>query len=103
MLVTHGDEILYRAETYTEPFTWWKYDTNKDRNRADATELRGTSPVAFSDVETIRVKAISKDGTEVPMTIIYQKGARTNGESERSQQPTKGSRERFHAGKEYRE
>ncbi len=81
MLVTHGDEILFRAETYTEPFVWWKYDTNKDRDKSEATALRGTSPVAFSDVEALRVKAISKDGTEVPMTILHQKGARTNGEN----------------------
>ena len=81
LLVTHGDEILYRAETYTEPFTWWKYDTNKDRDQATPTELRGTSPVSFSDVEAIRVKATSKDGTEVPMTILHQKGLRLNGEN----------------------
>ena len=37
----------------------------------------GTSPVAFSDIEAVRVQATSKDGTEVPMTIIHQKGART--------------------------
>jgi prolyl oligopeptidase len=81
ILVTRGDEIIYRAETYTEPFTWWKYDTNKDRNKADATDLHGTSLVAFSDVEALQVHAISKDGTEVPMTIIHQKGLRLNGEN----------------------
>ena len=79
MLVTRGDEILFRAETYTEPFTWWRFDANKDREKSEATSLRGTSPVPFTDVEAIRVMAKSKDGTEVPMTIIRQKGLRLNG------------------------
>lgn len=81
LLVTHGDEILFRTETYTAPFTWWRYDTNKDRDKGEATALRGTSPVSFTNVETVRVLARSPDGTPVPMTILRRKGTRLNGEN----------------------
>ncbi len=81
MLVTRGDEILFRSESYTEPFTWWKYDTNKDRDKPEATALRGKSPVPFADVEAVRVKVASKDKTSVPMTILRRKGTRVNGTS----------------------
>lgn len=81
MFVTRGDEIIFRTETYTEPFVWWKYDTNKDRNSPAPTALRARSPVPFSDIEAQRVHAKSKDGTEVPMTILRKKGMRMNGEN----------------------
>jgi len=81
MLVTHGDQILFRAETYTEPFTWWKYDINKSRDNPEATALRGRPPVSFSDVEATRGIAESKDGTKVPMTILRKKGLRLNGDN----------------------
>src|SRR6266851_2397017 len=54
MLVTRGDEVLIRTETYTEPFTWWRYDANKDKERLDITPLAGHSPVSFDDVEVVR-------------------------------------------------
>ena len=81
MLVLRGDQVLFRGETYTEPFTWWSFDANKSRDGADATALKGTSPVPFTDIEAVRVSAKSKDGTAVPMTIIKRKGTRLNGEN----------------------
>ncbi len=81
MLVTGGDEILFRTETYTEPFIWWRFDANKTRDNAEATSLKGTSPAIFTDVEAVRVTATSKDGTGVPMTIIKKKGTRLDGEN----------------------
>jgi prolyl oligopeptidase len=80
ILVTHGDEILFRSETFTEPFTWWRYDTNRDRDRPSATPLRGRAPVSFADVEAVRVSTKSKDGTRVPMTILRRKGTRLTGD-----------------------
>jgi prolyl oligopeptidase len=81
VVVTRGDEILFRAETYTEPFMWWVYDTNKERDNPHTTALRGRSPVPFSDVEALRVQAVSKDGTNVPMTILRKKGTRMTGDN----------------------
>jgi prolyl oligopeptidase len=81
MLVTRGDEVLFRTETYTAPFTWWRYDTNKDRDKADATPLRARSPVPFTDLEAVSVRVASKDGTEIPMTIVRRKGTRLTGDN----------------------
>jgi prolyl oligopeptidase len=81
MLVTHGDEVMFRAETYTAPFTWWRFDANKTRDDAQATALKGTSPVPFTDIEAVRVTAKSKDGTAIPMTLIKREGTRLDGEN----------------------
>ena len=81
LLVTRGDEVLFRAETFTEPFTWWRFDPNKDREKSEATALKGTSPVPFTDVEAVRAVATSRDGTSVPMTIVRKKGTRLNGDN----------------------
>ena len=81
LLVGRGDEVLFRAETYTEPFTWWRFNANKTRENCEATALKGTSPVPFTDVEAVRVTATSKDGTAVPMTLIKRKGTRLTGDN----------------------
>jgi prolyl oligopeptidase len=81
ILVARGDEILFRAETYTEPFTWWRFDANKTRDNAEATALKGTSPVPFTDIEAVRVTVTSKDGTAVPMTLIKREGTRLTGDN----------------------
>jgi prolyl oligopeptidase len=81
MLVTRGDEVLFRAETYTAPFTWWKFDANKSRDNAEATALKGTSPASFDDIEAVRVTVKSKDGTSVPMTLIKREGTRLTGDN----------------------
>ena len=60
LLVTHGDEILLRTETYTEPFTWWRYDPLKSKDRMERTALAGKSPVSFDDVEVARMMVKSK-------------------------------------------
>ena len=81
ILVTHGDEIMVRTETYTEPFTWWRYDPNRNEDLVEATALHGTSPVSFGDVEAVRAMAKSRDGTSIPLTILQQKGTRLDGEN----------------------
>ena len=81
MVVTRGDDLLLRTETYTEPFTWWHYNPSRDKERMERTALIGTSPASFEDVETVRANAISKDGTKVPLTIIRRKGIHLNGDN----------------------
>ena len=41
MLVTHGDELLYRTATFTEPFKWQRYDPNHDSDHIESTALVG--------------------------------------------------------------
>lgn len=81
MVCRRGDEALIRTVSFTEPYTWRSYDPNKAKERANSTELRGTAPADFRDVEAVRREAVSKDGTKIPLTIIRRKGTRLNGET----------------------
>jgi len=80
MVCRRGDELLFGTIRYTEPYVWSTYDPSKDRDRANPTELKGTSPANFEDVEVVRETVISKDGTKVPLNLIKRKGARLNGD-----------------------
>ena len=81
ILVTQGDEVLFRTVSYTAPYQWWRYDGSQDRERAVALPMAGSSPVPFTDVEVVREMVTSKDGTKVPLNIIRRKGMRLNGEA----------------------
>jgi len=81
MIVTQGDEVLYRDVTFTTPYAWWRYNPARDRERSEATPLAGKSPAEFGDVEVVREMAPSKDGTKIPLNIIRKKGTRLNGDN----------------------
>jgi prolyl oligopeptidase len=80
MVCRRGDEVLFRTIRYTAPYAWSTYDPSKDRDRVNSTELKGTSPADFEDVEVLRETVTSKDGTKVPLNLIKRKGARLNGD-----------------------
>jgi len=71
------DAVLYRSETYTEPAAWYRW--TPAGGSAVKTALSVPFPVDFSDVEVVRDWAVSKDGTRVPMTILYRKGLKRDG------------------------
>ena len=79
MLCRRGDELLVRTARFTEASAWQSYDPHESRTTITTTDLKGTSPVPFTDVEAVRETVTSKDGTKVPMTIVRRKGARRNG------------------------
>lgn len=81
MVCRRGDELLVRIERFNEPYAWHTYDPHESREKIDATELKGTAPVPFTDVEVVRETAISKDGTKVPLNIIRRKGTRRLGDT----------------------
>jgi prolyl oligopeptidase len=81
VVVGQGDELLYRTVTFTEPYTWWRFDPTRDRERAVATPLAGGTPADFGDIEVVREMVPSKDGTKVPLSIIRKKGTRFTGEN----------------------
>jgi len=69
--------VVYRTTAYTEPPTWYRWETAS--GRAAKAALSVPFPIDFSDVEVVRDQATSKDGTRVPMTILHRKGLKLDG------------------------
>jgi prolyl oligopeptidase len=69
-------EIFYTFMSFTYPYMIFKYDVDKE-----ISELFKTTEVKFSmdDYVTKQIFYKSKDGTEIPMFIVYKKGIELNG------------------------
>jgi prolyl oligopeptidase len=74
-----GDDVLYRNETFIDPPAWFRFDAAT--GKATRTGLFRTSPADFSDTEVVRVFAVSKDGTKVPLNILRRKGTKLDGQN----------------------
>ena len=70
-----GADLLYSVETYLTPMQFYRLV----EGRSAPTALKVTSPVHFDDMEAVRVFAMSKDGTRVPLNIIRRKGTSLDG------------------------
>src|SRR5262249_26970243 len=77
LLRLRGDVVLFRNESYVDPPAWYRYDPAK--GKATRTALFRTSPADFSKVEVVRVFAVSKDGTKVPLNILRPRGMKRDG------------------------
>jgi prolyl oligopeptidase len=73
-----SDEILFSVTSYLEPRMVYRWAPGGALRRSP---LSTTSPVDFSDYEVERVSATSKDGTQVPLTLIHRKGMARNGKT----------------------
>jgi prolyl oligopeptidase len=71
--------LLFRDQSYTEPATW--FDCAREKTEPVKTALRTTSPVSFADIEVKRELATSKDGTKIPLNIIFRKGMKRDGQN----------------------
>jgi prolyl oligopeptidase len=79
MLALEDNSLLFRDVSYTEPAAWF---TCSDRKTAPVkTALRSTSPVSFADIEVTRDFATSKDGTKIPLNILFRKGMKRDGQN----------------------
>jgi prolyl oligopeptidase len=79
MVSLEDGSLLFRDQSYTEPATWFLCP--KEKTEPVKTALRSTSPVSFADIEVTREFAPSKDGTKIPLNIIFRKGMKRNGEN----------------------
>src|SRR5438874_3642096 len=77
MLALEDGSLLLRDIIYTEPATGFNYPTQT--TDPVKTALRSTSPVSFADIEVRREFATSKDGTKIPLNILYRKGMKRDG------------------------
>jgi prolyl oligopeptidase len=81
MVALEDGSLLFRDQSYTEPAAW--FHCAKEKTEPVKTALRTTSPVSFADIEVTREFATSKDGTKIPLNIIFRKGMKRD-----SQNPT---------------
>ena len=72
-----GDDVLVRTMSYLSPPTWFRFDAKHDD--LVPTQLTGKPSFNFADAAVMRDVAISKDGTKVPINILYRKGMNRNG------------------------
>src|SRR5438093_2739691 len=79
MLALEDGSLLFRDVSYTEPAGWFRCANEKPE--PVKTALRSTSPVSFSDIEVTREFATSKDGTKIPLNILFRKGMKRDGQN----------------------
>jgi prolyl oligopeptidase len=79
MVGLEDGSLLFRDQSYTEPAAW--FHCAKGKTEPVKTALRTTSPVSFADIEVTREFATSKDGTKVPLNIIFRKGMKRDGQN----------------------
>src|SRR5438105_15263158 len=72
MIALDGDQILLQVETFTTPARWYTYKPGD--KKLQTSPLSGQGQPGWNDVEVVRVFAKSKDGTEIPMTLLHKKG-----------------------------
>lgn len=68
---------LLKLTSWTEPQLWYHYDPVSDT--ATDTGLRPRSPVDYSGITSVEVKARSVDGTMVPLSIVYRRDLKRDG------------------------
>src|SRR5262249_19644934 len=74
-----GDDVLFSNTSYLEPPAFYRFDA--ESGRTVKTPLQSRSPVDFDDAEVAREFAISKDGTKVPVNIVFRKGTKRDGKN----------------------
>jgi prolyl oligopeptidase len=79
MVALEDGSLLFRDQSYTEPATW--FHCPKEKTEPVKTALRSTSPVSFADIEVTREVATSKDGTKIPLNIIFRNGMKRDGQN----------------------
>jgi prolyl oligopeptidase len=79
MLALEDSTLLFRDVSYTEPAVW--FQCSQGKTKPVKTALRSTSPVSFTDIEVRREFATSKDGTKIPLNILFRKGMQRDGQN----------------------
>ena len=72
-----GDKVIFGNSSYQQPPALYTFDAAE--GKTTKTALATEAPVDFSDIEVVREFATSKDGTRVPVNIMFRKGTALNG------------------------
>jgi len=68
IVALEGDDILVRSQSYLQPPAWYRF--TRRESRTERTALFEQSPVDLSGVTVSRETATSRDGTQVPVTVL---------------------------------
>src|SRR6184192_756413 len=79
LLALEDGSLLFRDMSYTDPAAWFHCLNGK--TEPVKTALQSTSPVSFADIEVRREFATSKDGTKIPLNIVFRKGMKRHGQN----------------------
>jgi prolyl oligopeptidase len=79
MATLNGDNLLFSNVSFIDPPAWFHYQPSA--GKTEKTALATPSPVTFDDVQVVREFATSKDGTQVPLSIILPKSAKRDGKN----------------------
>jgi len=74
-----GDDVLFENESYVQPAATYRYDAAA--KKVAKTAFKANEPVNLDDAEVVREFATSKDGTKVPVNIIFRKGTPRDGQN----------------------
>jgi prolyl oligopeptidase len=74
-----ADDLVFRNQSYTDPPAFHRFDAKSGKTAK--TSLASTSPADFSDAEVTLDHCTSKDGTQVPMTLVAKKGSPRDGKN----------------------
>jgi prolyl oligopeptidase len=72
-----GDDIYFYQASYLTPSAWFAYSAAD--GRVTKTKLAESFPADLSGMTVVREFATSKDGTRVPLNIIYPKTVKLDG------------------------
>ncbi|HEX6961398.1 MAG TPA: alpha/beta fold hydrolase, partial [Lacipirellula sp.] len=74
-----SDDVLFVMESFVEPAATYRFDAESGDTAKTAFVVN--EPVNLDEAEVVREFATSKDGTKVPVNIIYRRGTERNGEN----------------------
>jgi prolyl oligopeptidase len=74
-----GDSVLFSNTSFLEPPAWYRFDAGT--GETTKTALATDSPVDFRDIDVAREFATSKDGTKVPVNLLFPKGMKRDGKN----------------------
>ncbi len=72
-----GDDVAFASESFTQPRAWYRI-AGKD-GAVTKSALASTTNADFSNVDVVRETCKSKDGTDVPLTILKPKNVKMDG------------------------
>ncbi len=79
MVPLDGDELLLHVGTFTAPAAWFVYKPGDAGLRRSSLSPAGQA--GWNDVDVVRTFATSRDGTQVPMTLLVRKGLAKDGKA----------------------